>query len=121
MREEHERQTRSIWNLDLVRRIEAVCRRFEADWRAGMRPAVDDYLGEVAQEARPALRAELADLELELLQPEEVAATPPATIADAPTIPPSPPTIPTLGEAALSVQEDATLAAIDWHTRSARR
>ena len=57
--------------LDLVRRIEAVCRRFEAEWRDGKRPAIDDYLGEVPEEARPALRAELADLERELLQPEE--------------------------------------------------
>jgi eukaryotic-like serine/threonine-protein kinase len=87
MSEEHERKLDDL-ELDLVRRIEAVCRRFEADWRGGKRPALDDYLCEVPQEARPALRVELADLERELLQPEEAGA-----IADAPAIPPSPTTV----------------------------
>ena len=43
-------------DLTLVRGIEAACRRFEADWRAGKRPAIDDYLRDIPQEGRAALR-----------------------------------------------------------------
>ena len=46
-------------DVELMRQIDAVCRRFEADWRAGARPPVDPYLAEVPDEARPTLRAEL--------------------------------------------------------------
>ena len=34
--------------IDLARRIEEVCRRFEADWREGREPRVDDCLIEVS-------------------------------------------------------------------------
>jgi hypothetical protein len=54
MDQERERKLNDL-ELDLVRRIEAVCRRFEADWRAGKRPALDDYLGDVPREGRLAL------------------------------------------------------------------
>ena len=37
--------------LDLARRIDAICRRFEADWRDGGRPPIDDYLAEVPTRA----------------------------------------------------------------------
>ena len=40
-------------NVALARQVDAICRRFEADWRAGGRPAIGDYLGEVAEEGRP--------------------------------------------------------------------
>jgi hypothetical protein len=33
-------------NLDLVRWLDAICRRFEADWRAGARPRIDSYLAQ---------------------------------------------------------------------------
>ncbi len=46
-------------DIDLARRIDEVCRRFEADWRAGRRPRIEDYLVDVTHEGRPALRAEL--------------------------------------------------------------
>ena len=45
--------------LDLVRRIDAACRRFEQDSRAGSNPAIVDYLPDVPEEGRPALSAEL--------------------------------------------------------------
>jgi hypothetical protein len=35
---------RSGLDLELVRRIDAVCRRFEADYRAGKSPVIADYL-----------------------------------------------------------------------------
>ena len=34
-------------DIDLARRIDEVCRRFEADWRAGRQPRIDDYLVDV--------------------------------------------------------------------------
>jgi predicted Ser/Thr protein kinase len=101
-------------DLDLARSIDAVCRRFEADWRGGQRPSIDAYLAAVPVEGRPALRAELEALERELRQAEETGARPeagsptspdppmpPSTIAEAPTIAP--------GTAPASVHEDATL------------
>ena len=57
--------------VELMRQIDAVCRRFEADWRAGARPPFDSYLAEVPDQARPALRTELEALDRELRQPEE--------------------------------------------------
>jgi hypothetical protein len=52
--------------LDLARRIDADCRRFEADWRQGRHPRIENYLVEVPDEGRPALKAELKDLEREV-------------------------------------------------------
>ncbi|HLH27342.1 MAG TPA: hypothetical protein VKW77_00420, partial [Acidimicrobiales bacterium] len=63
-------------DLEIVRRIEAVCRRFEADWRAGRSPAVGDYLGEFPEPGRASLRAELEGLDGELRHPEETVAQP---------------------------------------------
>ena len=31
-------------DLEIERRIDAICRRFESDWRAGKRPPIGDYL-----------------------------------------------------------------------------
>jgi WD40 repeat protein len=70
--------------LDAVRRIEMVCRRFEAEWRAGKQPAIDVYLGEVSPNHRPALRLELSCLERELAQHDRVGAA--AMITDALTV-----------------------------------
>ena len=97
-------------DIDLARRIDEVCRRFEADWREGRQPRIEDYLVDVSDEGRPALRAELEALERELRPSEETVARPeagpptapepqtapnPATIAEAPTIAPgTPPTTP---------------------------
>jgi hypothetical protein len=82
-------------DLDLVRRIDAICRQFEADWRAGRQPRLEDYLGEVPDGCRGALRAELEALLAELRPPKgpetdpgSQTEGPPSTIAEAPTIAP---------------------------------
>jgi serine/threonine protein kinase/formylglycine-generating enzyme required for sulfatase activity len=49
---------------DLVRRVEAACRRFEEEWPAGRRPALEDYLGQVPAAARGVLLAELLRVEV---------------------------------------------------------
>src|SRR5208337_3962003 len=71
-------------DLDLARRIDEVCRRFEADWRQGRQPRIDDYLGDVSDEGRSALRAELRALERELRLLEETFARPEAGSPAAP-------------------------------------
>src|SRR5271165_6780868 len=103
---------------DLMRQIDAVCRRFEADWRAGARHPLDAYLADVPDEARAASRTELEALERELRPSEETAARAESSpAAEAPTIAPvNPPTSPVPGMARLSVHEDATLAPGDQAT-----
>ncbi len=93
-------------NIDLARRIDEVCRRFEADVREGRRPCIEDCLLDVPDDGRLALRTELEALDHELHPSDETVARPdagrptahepqpapdPSTIADAPTIPPAPP------------------------------
>jgi WD40 repeat protein len=92
-------------DIDLVRRIDEVCRRFEADWQAGQQPRVEAYLGEFTGDARASLAAELEALHSELQQAAGLAG-----IADAPTIAPG--TAPTLsepGEPSPSIHDAATL------------
>ncbi len=112
-------------DIDLARRIDEVCRRFEADWREGRRPRIEDYLVGVSQEGRPALRAELEALERELRPSEETVARPeagpttapgpqtassPSMVAEAPTIVPgTPPTPSRMDAAPSSVHEEATV------------
>ncbi len=112
-------------DIDLARRIDEVCRRFEADWREGRRPRIEDYLVGVSQEGRPALRAELEALERELRPSEETVASPeaglttapgpqtapsPSMVAEAPTIVPgTPPTPSRMDAAPSSVHEEATV------------
>jgi WD40 repeat protein len=105
-------------DLDLVRRIDAVCRRFEADYRAGKSPVIADYLGEIPDVGRSALRSELIGLEQEMRQSDETSARPDSgPIADAPTIEPaSPPTAPIPGLGNPSVHEEATVAPRDQAT-----
>ncbi len=52
--------------LSLSRRVNAACERFEADWRAGLRPEVEPHLEAVAEGERSAFFRELLSLELEL-------------------------------------------------------
>ena len=98
-------------DIDLIRRIDAACRRFEAEWRAGRQPCAGGYRDDVPEEGRAALRAELEALERELRQPDETVARPELDpVAEAPTIAPaSPPTAPLPGLASPSVHEDATV------------
>src|SRR5208337_4961061 len=61
-------------DVDLARRIDAVCLRFEADWRQGRHPRIEDYLDVVPGEGHVALRAELEALQRELRPSEETVA-----------------------------------------------
>jgi WD40 repeat protein len=112
-------------DIEMARRIDEVCRRFEADWREARQPSIEDYLVDVSPEGRPALRAELEALERELRPSEATVARPdagpptapepqtapnPSTIAEAPTIAPGPsPTAPVLGAAPSLVHEESTI------------
>jgi hypothetical protein len=79
-------------DLDTARRIDVICRRFEADRREGRQSPVNDYLGEIPEEGRLALRSELDALEKELrrvnLDPTSPEATRPSKGAEATTIEP---------------------------------
>ncbi len=108
-------------DLDLLRQIDAIYRRFEADWHAGKTPAIGDYLGDVAEEGRTVLRTELEALAGELRQPGDEPtspeAAPPATVAEAPTVAPATsPTSPIQDTARRSVDEETTVAASDQAT-----
>ncbi|MBL8898930.1 MAG: protein kinase [Planctomycetes bacterium] len=48
-----------------LREIDPICDRFEAAVREGSDPRIDDYLGLVREEARPALLAHLLELQLD--------------------------------------------------------
>lgn len=52
--------------LALMRQIGKYCDRFEAEWRAGQRPLIEDYLQFVDVEQQPALFRSLLQVELEL-------------------------------------------------------
>ena len=55
----------SILPLELARRLDPLCDRFEDDWLAGRRPRLEDFLDRVLPADRPALLAELLGLELD--------------------------------------------------------
>jgi eukaryotic-like serine/threonine-protein kinase len=111
--------------IDVARRIDEACRRFESDWRRGSQPRIADYLIDVSDEGRSPLQAELEALEREMRQSEETVARPlisdraapepqtaphPSTIAESPTIAPRPPpAAPVLGEASSLMHEEATV------------
>jgi serine/threonine protein kinase/WD40 repeat protein len=126
------RDNLSALDIDLARRIDEVCRRFEADWREGRQPRIDDYLVDVLDEGRPALRAELSALEGELRKsevtmprpeagsdtsPEPQKAPPPSTLAEATTVAPgTAPVSPLLGAATSDIHDEATLPPRDGAT-----
>ncbi len=103
-------------DIQVARRIDEVCRSFEADWRQERQPRIEDYLGFVPEEGRAALRAELEALHQELKDqkairdiPAAQAATRPNSIAEAPTIAPAfAPTLPQPAAARSSACDDAT-------------
>jgi len=105
-------------DVELMRQIDAVCRRFEADWRAGARPSFDPYLAAVPEQARPALRAELEAMERELGHSREtVAGGEPSSAPEAPTMAPAAlSTHPMPGLGSPSVHEEATPAPGDQAT-----
>jgi non-specific serine/threonine protein kinase/serine/threonine-protein kinase len=47
----------------LVTALERACDRFEADCRAGLRPRIEDYLGEIPEAGREALAREMREVE----------------------------------------------------------
>jgi eukaryotic-like serine/threonine-protein kinase len=110
-------------DINLARRIDATCRRFEADWRAGRQPRLEVYLDDVPGDVRRVLWAELAALERELGQAEEPIPGPGAgptthpgaptaspAIADALTVAPEAAGLsPLPGVATAAIHEDATL------------
>ena len=104
-------------DISMARRIDAICRQFEADWRAGRRALVDDYLGEMPEVGRAALRAEIEALLHELRSREGMeldsaadVARPPSTLTEAPTIAPAAPLINHFAEEpSTSVHEEATV------------
>ena len=92
------------------------------------RPRIEDFLCDVPDEGRPALRAELEALVRELCPSEDTVACPatgppsaaepptasnPSTIAEAPTIAPGPPKSPVLREPHTLVHEEAALPPSD--------
>ncbi len=102
-------------DIDLARRVNALCRRFEAEWRTGKSPRIADCLPDVPEDGRLALRIELEALERELRHADEtISRAEPGAIAEAPTIAPSgPPTASIPGLANPSVHEEATVALRD--------
>ena len=48
----------------LAERVDAACDQFEAAWKAGERPRIEDHLEEAVESERPALLGELLALEL---------------------------------------------------------
>ncbi len=72
--------------IDLARRVDAICRRFEADWREGYHPRPENYLLEIPKEGRPAPRAELEAVEGELRPSNETVARPEDGLATAPEL-----------------------------------
>ena len=111
--------------IDLARRIDEVCRRFEEDVREGRRSRIEDYLVDMPGDGRLALQSELEALERELRPSDRAAARPdsgpaaapepqtrpsPSTIAETPTVAPAPPpTTPIPGEQPSSVHVEATV------------
>jgi WD40 repeat protein len=101
-------------DIDLARRIDVICRRFEADWRDGRQPSVEDYLNDIPEGGRAALRVELEALLRELrppgvseIDPAAGARRPPSTIAEAQTVAPGTPVaMPVPGEA---IHDEATV------------
>jgi hypothetical protein len=55
--------------------VDEICDRFEAAWRAGQRPQIEGYLGDLPEPARPALFGELLRLDLHYRRQQREAAT----------------------------------------------
>jgi Leucine-rich repeat (LRR) protein len=53
-------------SLSIAERVDAACDRFEAEWKAGSRPRIEDYLAAVPESDRQELRQALVAIELEL-------------------------------------------------------
>jgi tetratricopeptide (TPR) repeat protein len=80
--------------LPTLERVDAAADRFEAEWRAGCAPRVEDYLAAAPPDDRPALLAALLEVELELRfpgrEPAAVARPTGDTVVSRPAGPPAP-------------------------------
>ena len=86
------RQNLGDFDIEIARRIDAACRRFEADWRGGRRRRVEDYVDDgLGDDIRPALRSELEALERELRMSDETVSRSEAGSATATGQPAAPP------------------------------
>ena len=56
---------RPLLPLDVARRLDPICDRFEDDWLAGRRPRLEEFLDRVPPADRLTLLAELLGLELD--------------------------------------------------------
>jgi serine/threonine protein kinase len=48
----------------MAQRVDAICDRFEAAWKAGQRPGIEDHLADASEAERPVLLCELIALEV---------------------------------------------------------
>jgi serine/threonine protein kinase/formylglycine-generating enzyme required for sulfatase activity len=60
--------TEAPLRVDELEQVVDACDRFEAAWKAGQRPAIEEYVAGVPQHARKRLERELLALEIELKQ-----------------------------------------------------
>ena len=87
---ERESENLGELHIDVVRQIDAACRRFEADWSAHRQPRVEDYLAGLPDEGRPAARVELEALERELEENKSTLGNAVSSVHDEQTVPPGP-------------------------------
>ena len=73
MGEEHSEKFGAV-HIELARRIDAVCRSFEADCAPRKTLSIEGYLDDIPEEGRAAFRAEIEALERELHQADETVA-----------------------------------------------
>jgi hypothetical protein len=80
------------WTSSLALRVDEVCLRFEAAWKEGRRPRIEDELGRVPEADRAVVLCELVALELALRaragekpDPEEYRARFPGAVVSQPT------------------------------------
>ena len=59
------------WSRSRAVRLEGICTRFEADWKAGRRPRIEDFLDHAPEEARAELLGELLAVELQWRQSQK--------------------------------------------------
>jgi serine/threonine-protein kinase len=55
---------RGSWSPALAQQIDQICNRFEAAWKAGERPRIENFLNQIAEPQQNALFSELLALEL---------------------------------------------------------
>jgi hypothetical protein len=64
MSEASQRENPSV-SLSVQQRVDEVCVRFEDAWRAGQRPRIEDFLGEVSEPEHSFLLRQLLKMELD--------------------------------------------------------